>query len=286
MSTMEQFIDLDRSILLHPWFYRKNRSAIARKIDSLLSLSLKPTLNSDWKSWNIFYPWLVRPIHDVLKKYFEIEDLNLVSREEQIDIYIVLSHMMKRSINWLRQFDDVSNKPLLSNKDNLNDKQFLSGIGWFLPIHDAIHGVCRYIKDPENTANDSKRFVPAPFRIRYTWLNDTREMIEEEILAWIWLPKQMKQNIVGYANLLDNGGTMTFWEYCISVEYPKNPEKKQPNYTDLLDEIKKNPHPKLIEMYTYFWENRDNPRVLLDLFLRETQLLVEQLKRRKQHKKI
>jgi hypothetical protein len=44
---------------------------------------------------------------------------------------------------------------------------------------------------------------------------------------------------------------MPFWQYCLSLEYSQHLSERQPDYFEILDEIKKNPHPKTVEMFTY-----------------------------------
>ncbi len=206
----------------HPWFYRENTQAITKKVNALVSTSLRPSVK-EWRS--VYYPCLTRPIHDVLTRYFDIKNLKLVTRKEQEDVYIVLSYMMKRAINWLRQFRDESNTSTSIWKE-LSDRRFLSNIGWFLPIHDAIHCVCRYMKDPENQAKDPQRYVPAIFRVEYTWWNETRETVEEEILAWIWVPWTYRETILSYKQYLETGGNIPFWQHCIDVSYARDLSKK------------------------------------------------------------
>jgi hypothetical protein len=50
---------------------------------------------------------------------------------------------------------------------------------------------------------------------------------------------------------------------------------------EIAEEIRKNPPAKVVECLRYIWDNRDNHRVLVDLFFKKVGPYIESLKKRK-----
>jgi hypothetical protein len=285
----------------HPGFYRRNYTAVSEAVDKLL---LEDSANS------------VSNIDLILQNYFGIQDVAMVSKDEKEDLRTIFSHLLKRTINGARQFKDTTSIVLES------DTEFLEHIlaDRRMIIHDVFHSAARYIKDPENEAKDTQRFVPTPFKKSYTGFPEDRESLEEELFAvmWIkfhpsarrdtgeiyplWILNKLKNQHKDHSTLLRKKiarkiaitSTSLYREYAWYVfsslrelqwrdtkdkEYMKQYDK----YLTMKDSILSKPHPKLLDMLDYIITNQNNPRVMMDLFFREMNPLIEEFKRRKSY---
>jgi hypothetical protein len=168
---------------MHPGFYERNTQRIKSKIDATLSDE---------------YGFFGREskLDKILIDNFGIRDLNLISKEDRKKIYIVFSHMMKRSINGLRQ-----SRSMIDSNVDFSDKEFLQNIREDIMIHDAIHSMVRYMKDPSNQTRDPQRFLPTPFKNKNNPNSIDRESLEEELFVLIWKPGQIIDSINAYSRL-------------------------------------------------------------------------------------
>ena len=67
-------------------------------------------------------------------------------------------------------------------------------------------------------------------------------------------------------------------------EDPVVTQKKYKTAEDMIKRIEANPPAKIVEMLTYIWDHKENPRVLADLFFQELGPYIEQLQKREIYK--
>jgi hypothetical protein len=154
------------------------------------------------------------------------------------------------------------------------------------------------MKDPENSSRDLQRFVPTPLKHPNQWYPYKKEALEEELFALLWRKHfhkpyitngqvwceqywEINRFISGYHYFIFECYEVDFdfdRAYDIRLDPDKDRDLAKQKYSKIIWEITNNPHPKLVELLTYIWNNQKNPRVMIDLFFREMQPLIDQIK--------
>ncbi len=264
----------------HPWFYRKNFWAIRSKINSVLR----------WYDGAIIDEGVLHAFFDVYSNV----DLGL-TQEQRKDISMVMNFFMKRSLNSYRQWN--------SPNDELcwyDDGDFLSQYGSSGMIHDLSHAISRYIRNPWNQI-DWQKFTPTIFYYEDRWFIEYREPIDEELFAFLWhkiFPKRhtMAKQVVWSSRDISDFYRKYLWEFLENTPVYPLYNRNSSEYIDQLSRADRlslierntvtmndlivNPDPKLLELLQYIFDNQDNPRVMVDLFFREMDPLIEKLKKR------
>jgi hypothetical protein len=271
----------------YPWFYKKHMAMFEQKVVSLLWQT------EDDERKNMKY---------ILSANFNVP-IELVSNEEIKDLRILFSYLLPRVLHAQVQFRWL-NKPWSNPK--IPSTWRMSMI-W----HDLSHSIARYILDKENKSEDPWRFTPTPFKYRHKWYAEHYDALAEELYtsiwmrSWIWeggsllplvLLKKEKSISSGedlYKKYIDyNLNSIPEFKFkmplytvvppLIFFPFHKLPhlQKRRQVIEDLRGKIAESEFPKLRELLYYIYENREKPRVLLDLFFQEMQPLIEQLKKR------
>ncbi len=280
-------VDNVREVVPFPWFFRQNISNIKWRVDDPLGIGLEIQK---------------KKLKHILKDGFNIDVASLSDQEVQ-DISILFHFLLQRVVHAQIQFWGLQNE----KKQQKIPRIGRSSIVW----HDMAHCAARYILDPENSMKDPSRFTPTPLKYRYNWYAEHYDALVEELYATLWMgsgvwrwknlyifemlrehPEITWESIykiyiekclwgirefkVGM-NLLENLVDAFSLGY---IELPFRTNRK--NIVNHLRERIRNDHfEKLQILLADIYKDRDNPRVLFDLFYREMKPLIEQLKRRK-----
>ena len=275
------------STVSFPWLYRQCVETIERQVDRAL-----------WEHNGIHR----KNIWAILMDGFNVAIENLTS-EEIGDITVLFHFFLKRVIHGDMQFQGLSTNsinPILPSVHR-------SSIIW----HDIAHCVARYMLDPENRAGDPSRFTPTPFKYAYDWCPEHYDALTEELYAFLWMRSWVwkRENLFVFDTLREY--VCSSWEElytayihrCLEevaefdIDYDSLKPfldwyriwfmgllvyKKKKRTVDLLRiRMQQDTFPKLNELLTYVFEHQSEPRVLIDLSLREMQPLIDQLKKRK-----
>jgi hypothetical protein len=200
-----------------------------------------------------------------------------IQNSEWGDLQILFGFLGKRV---LYGFDQWHNPPDKDDEYNNN-----------LIIHDIMHGCIRYMQEPNSI--DPKKYIPEPFQHPFRGWAEDKISTEEEIFALLWKKKSLI-NKTHIGHYIDSQKTVTrkdfindyipftmhYWsDFWLPPEL-KNTETAS-THKNLIREIKSNPPEKLLDLLGYIFDNQSNPRVMVDLFFREMQPLIDQLRKRK-----
>lgn len=227
-----------------------------------------------------------------------------LSDEEYKDFKIFFLHVAKRIISAnSRKYNGVieygRDKNIdIKNLDNLEDKNvFLN-----LLFHDISHCVGQIAK---NGAMTNITAIQPFFRYEVGKDYNVKEILEDELRGFMFAssyypsptgvrsklnlessPTQEEfiKNYLSYTMriaLKDNNSIIdNTFEFPSSENYKKQLEAIK-EAKSIADEIVKNPPEDVIKALDYIWKNRDNPRVLADLFFKEVGPYIDELKKRK-----
>lgn len=269
-----------------PGWYRKNVDTVRGQMNALL--------NTHFLEYLLCFLWdseLSVKVYICLELFWD-KRANIITNQEWKDLQLLFHFLWKRVINGMMQWQS-------ENKETTD----------YTLIHDIIHSCVRYMKDPENLSKDPQRFVPTPFKHPASKLPNNRESLEEEVFALLWrnniirgfltLKRQEeswenRNNLLSWSTLkeqfilnypeyaFEKYADFDFYSNYRATDYPwKSEDTVRQEYTSMRNSITTHMHPKLAELLSYIWDHRDNPRVMVDLFFREMQPLIDQIKKRK-----
>lgn len=237
------------------------------------------------------------------KNFFHI-DVEDLSEEELQKFKIFAVHAIKRILNADSQKYDGLDFRLLATDLGAG---LTSGFAFPAITHDLAHAAGMILSDRYKKEGNS--IVPPFFKIKKGFETNNQKLFEDELYAGIW-SVVYKQHAEINVLLEAARSTHTFEEFIAKytqnnlaptlnhnkdalysvarknkVSWGKDTwmfiTSKHKEARDLAAVIQKNPPADLIKILSYVWENRENPRVLADLFFKEVGPYIEGLQKRK-----
>jgi hypothetical protein len=243
----------------------------------------------------------------IFREFFHLNDGTEISSQERSDFIILYRHLLKRVILSLKSNNPSLYTELQEYAGQLQDEEILKDHNQFnlkklntlkLVSHDIAHSVGNIIN---GRFEQERKLYPVFTEKEKNERLPNKIMMEDELYSSLFSFGTSYATHIALA-IDSQKYSFTFEEYIESyiarvmgltigsIEADlKSQNSRAPHLTqtiilqaeEIAEEIRKNPPAKVVECLRYIWDNRDNHRVLVDLFFKKVGPYIESLKKRK-----